>query len=101
MGQQFINVNCHGPDLRQAAVAPPDPWASKAEAFTEIYRQHAWPGIVSKSGPGSDPFHPMVRIALAALDMAVDAFGVRSILDAACGDAGWMHSLFLKRRPGV
>merc|ERR1712106_182425 len=41
----------------------------------------------------------MVRIAITALDIAVDALGITSMLDAACGDAGWITSHFLARRP--
>jgi len=90
------------PDMAQAPPAKDAHAAvSKSEAFTMIYRDAVWPGINSPSGPGSDPFHPMVRIALSALDMVVDAFEVRSILDAACGDAGWITSHFLARRPGL
>eukprot|EP00933_Yihiella_yeosuensis_P032696 TRINITY_DN26326_c0_g1_i1.p1 TRINITY_DN26326_c0_g1~~TRINITY_DN26326_c0_g1_i1.p1 ORF type:complete len:476 (-),score=89.21 TRINITY_DN26326_c0_g1_i1:81-1448(-) len=74
---------------------------SKAEAFSEIYRKGIWPGLFSRSGPGSDPFHPMVRVAITALDMAIDVLGVRSMLDAACGDAEWIAQSFLKRRPEV
>mmetsp|Transcript_76727 Transcript_76727/g.238254 ORF Transcript_76727/g.238254 Transcript_76727/m.238254 type:complete len:311 (+) Transcript_76727:264-1196(+) len=90
------------PDLAQAPAAKDARAAfSKAEAFALIYRDAVWPGLHSPSGPGSDPFHPMVRVALTALDMAVDALGVSSILDAACGDAGWITAHFLARRPGL
>eukprot|EP00747_Dinoflagellata_sp_TGD_P019992 gnl/TRDRNA2_/TRDRNA2_127531_c1_seq1.p1 gnl/TRDRNA2_/TRDRNA2_127531_c1~~gnl/TRDRNA2_/TRDRNA2_127531_c1_seq1.p1 ORF type:complete len:192 (-),score=31.59 gnl/TRDRNA2_/TRDRNA2_127531_c1_seq1:39-575(-) len=41
----------------------------------------------------------MVRIAISALDAAVDAFGIKSMLDAACGDADWIARHFLSRRP--
>jgi len=73
----------------------------RAEAFSRIYQAAVWPGLLSLSGPGSDPFHPMARLALSALDMVVDALGIGSILDAACGDAGWMVAHFLGRRPNV
>lgn len=72
---------------------------SKSKAFTKIYQDVVWAGLNSASGPGSDPFHPMVRIALSALDMAVDGLRVRSLLDVACGDAGWITAHFLARRP--
>jgi len=90
------------PELAQAPAGKDAHAAvSKAEAFASIYREAVWPGRFSASGPGSDPFHPMVRIALSALDMAVDALDITSILDAACGDAGWITSNFLSRRPGI
>mmetsp|Transcript_113513 Transcript_113513/g.315774 ORF Transcript_113513/g.315774 Transcript_113513/m.315774 type:complete len:173 (-) Transcript_113513:75-593(-) len=43
----------------------------------------------------------MARVAITALDAAVDALGARSLLDAACGDAGWIAAHFLARRPGL
>eukprot|EP00435_Cladocopium_sp_Y103_P044849 s353_g12.t1 len=52
-------------------------------------------------GEGSDPFHPMVRIAITVLDMVVDMLGATSMLDAACGDAAWIATAFLSRRPQV
>lgn len=73
----------------------------KAQAFAAIYRRAVWPGVFSKSGPGSDPFHPMARLAITALDAVVDELGIRSILDAACGDAAWLVSGFLARRSEV
>lgn len=87
-------------DLRQAAPTVDFGTSSpKAEVFGEIYQKNVWPGMVSKSGPGSDPFHPMVRLAISALDAVVDAFHITSMMDAACGDAGWITSHFLNRRP--
>lgn len=91
-----------GPDPRQAA--PTEDTGtdkSKADAFADIYHRGIWPGLCSRSGPGSDPFHPMVRVAIAALDMAVDLIGARSILDAACGDAAWIEAHFLSRHPEI
>lgn len=75
------------------------PSEEKAAAFADVYRRGMWRGLLSRSGPGSDPFHPMVRVALTALDAVVDAFGVKSLLDAACGDARWMVEHYLVRRP--
>eukprot|EP00930_Biecheleria_cincta_P013251 TRINITY_DN11911_c0_g1_i1.p1 TRINITY_DN11911_c0_g1~~TRINITY_DN11911_c0_g1_i1.p1 ORF type:complete len:457 (+),score=60.74 TRINITY_DN11911_c0_g1_i1:48-1418(+) len=91
-----------GPDPCQAA-ATEDTGTdkSKADAFAEIYHRGIWPGLLSRSGPGSDPFHPMVRVAIAALDMAVDLVGAQSILDAACGDAAWIAAHFLWRHPEI
>lgn len=100
--QDHVGNACQGPDPRQAA--PTEDTGtdrSKADAFAYIYHKGVWPGLVSRSGPGSDPFHPMVRVAIAALDMAVDLVGAQSILDAACGDAAWMAAHFLSRRPKV
>lgn len=88
---------------RHLATTSPDaaPTEEKATAFAQIYHRGVWPGLLSRSGPGSDPFHPMVRVALTALDAVVDALGVRSVIDAACGDARWIVEHFLARRPEV
>merc|ERR1719161_523809 len=32
----------------------------KAQAYSRVYEGNIWGGEVSRSGPGSDPFHPMV-----------------------------------------
>eukprot|EP00439_Symbiodinium_sp_Y106_P058633 s3096_g8.t1 len=40
----------------------------------------------------------MVRIAVTAIDMALDLLAARSLLDAACGDAAWMVTAVLSRR---
>ncbi|CAJ1417594.1 unnamed protein product [Effrenium voratum] len=90
-----------GPNPEEAAATEDGARHSKADAFAEIYRRGVWPGLCSRSGPGSDPFHPMVRIAITALDMAVDLLEATSMLDAACGDAAWIAAGFLSRRPGV
>ncbi|CAE7863512.1 unnamed protein product [Symbiodinium microadriaticum] len=44
----------NGPDPAQAAKTEDTGTAlSKAEAFSEIYRRNVWPGLLSRSGPGS------------------------------------------------
>lgn len=75
----------------------------KAEAFERIYRRGVWGGIFSGSGPGSDPWSPVVRLAIASLEATLDALGLPSLrlLDAACGDAEWIASQFLPRHPEV
>ncbi|CAE7595545.1 unnamed protein product [Symbiodinium natans] len=40
----------------------------------------------------------MVRIAITAIDMALDLLAAESLLDAACGDAAWMVTAVLSRR---
>jgi SAM-dependent methyltransferase len=58
-------------------------------AFEEIYRTRAWPGSESVSGPGSG----VARTALirAELQALLRELGVRSLLDAGCGDFNWMR----------
>lgn len=59
--------------------------------FADIYRTNAWNGVESLSGPGSgDAATRHVAPAIAEL---VDYLGVRSVLDAACGDGHWMPDL--------
>lgn len=62
-----------------------------AGAFADIYRTNAWAGAESLSGPGSgDAATASMRAAVSAL---VVELGVRSVLDAACGDGYWMPEL--------
>jgi SAM-dependent methyltransferase len=57
-------------------------------AFVEIYERNLWKGTVSISGPGSSLGSTrLVRPALRAL---LRELGIRSLLDAPCGDAGWV-----------
>ena len=59
--------------------------------FEEIYRQNRWNDAESVSGPGSTLIQTeTVRAELPAL---IDGFGVRSVLDAGCGDLNWMKEL--------
>jgi len=70
-------------------------------AFTEIYRAGSWGGGESASGPGSG----IVRTAALRRDLAelLRKRGVRSMLDAGCGDFHWMKEagLDLDRYVGV
>lgn len=59
--------------------------------FRSIYRTNAWNGVESLSGPGSgDAATERIAVHIAQL---VDDLGVRSVLDAACGDGYWMPDL--------
>jgi len=63
--------------------------------FTAIFRTNAWLDGESVSGHGStrargDDF----RAPLLAL---IDAYGIRSILDAPCGDFNWMRDVLAER----
>lgn len=61
------------------------------DIFQTIYRENRWNGIESRSGPGSGPVATR-HVADAILGL-VDELGVRSVLDAACGDGYWMPDL--------
>jgi len=63
--------------------------------FTKIFRTNAWRSGESVSGPGAtrergDDF----RAPLIAL---LDAYAIRSILDAPCGDFNWMRDVLAER----
>lgn len=61
---------------------------SMSAIFTEIYRVNAWQNHESRSGPGSTV--ERCRIVQAGLEVLIEKLGVRSLLDAPCGDFNWM-----------
>src|SRR4051812_5816720 len=69
--------------------------------FTEIYERNLWEETESRSGPGSN----LVKTSAirTQLPILLDALGVRSLLDAPCGDFHWMQytPLHVKRYIGV
>ena len=62
-----------------------------ADVFSRIYATNAWNGVESRSGPGSGA--AATRKLAADIVALVDELGVRSVLDAACGDGYWMPDL--------
>lgn len=63
------------------------------EVFRSIYRTNAWGDRESVSGPGSNPeLTAAIRNALPGL---LRDLKVRTLLDAPCGDFGWMKDLEL------
>lgn len=74
--------------LGRALVAP-----NIEQAFTDIYRSNAWGDPESVSGRGSTLARTtVIRRGLPAL---LAELGVRSLLDAPCGDFNWMRELDL------
>ncbi|EJN11789.1 hypothetical protein PMI42_04802 [Bradyrhizobium sp. YR681] len=64
-----------------------------AARFERIERTNLWGATTSVSGLGSeDPATAAIRDALPAL---LQELGVRSLLDAPCGDAGWIGRIKL------
>jgi len=60
------------------------------EVFADIYRRRVWGDGESRSGPGSGLARTAeIRADLAAL---LATLGVRSMLDAGCGDFHWMQA---------
>jgi hypothetical protein len=69
-------------------------WWQRA-TFTRIFRNNAWQDAESMSGPGSTRARGAdFRPALLAL---LDAYGIRSIVDAPCGDFNWMQDVLAAR----
>jgi hypothetical protein len=68
---------------------------SSEDAFTHIYRNNAFGGKDSVSGPGSD-IH-QTRVIASELPTLFDALKIYSMLDLPCGDFHWMKSVDLNR----
>jgi SAM-dependent methyltransferase len=62
---------------------------SPQKIFSRIYEKNSWANSESLSGDGSDLVQTgAVRRELARL---IEEFGIKSILDAPCGDYNWMQ----------
>jgi hypothetical protein len=69
---------------------------SVEERFTKIYRWNFWQAADSKSGPGSSlPDTENLRRNLPAI---FDKFGIRTMLDAPCGDFYWMKHVVVQTK---
>ena len=66
---------------------------SLGEKFGEIFRQNIWGSPESASGVGSTV--DATEAIRAGLVSICEQFAVKSLLDAPCGDYGWMSSLKL------
>ncbi len=63
-------------------------------AFRRIYTRNAWGSKGSVSGSGSESeFTASLRVTLPDL---LRELGVRSVLDAPCGDFNWMQGVDLR-----
>ena len=61
--------------------------------FTEIYKDNKWKNEESVSGSGST--QSATRFLVQQLDVLIQRFDIRSILDIPCGDFNWMQHLTL------
>ncbi|MCK9556267.1 glycosyltransferase [bacterium] len=61
------------------------------EIFTKIYQHNKWRGTESKSGKGSDSIQTSELIS--ALPAFFKKWGLKIIVDAACGDWNWMSKI--------
>jgi SAM-dependent methyltransferase len=71
-------------------------WAAarrRSRVFRQIFRTNYWGSDSSVSGPGSEL--AQTAIIRAALPALLARHGVRSILDAPCGDFNWMRDVDL------
>jgi hypothetical protein len=59
------------------------------EKFTEVYEKNIFGGRISRSGEGSDLVQ--TEVIRQELPRIVQEYGVRSFLDAPCGDWYWMR----------
>jgi len=73
--------------------------ALKDKAYSIVYEYNVWGSDVSRSGTGSDLWSPEARLAVTALEVVIDKFQIRSMLDCACGDATWMVPFFVAKHP--
>ena len=64
--------------------------ASRAAIFNEFYKENLWEGSVSRSGPGSTL--EQTEAVRKELPLLLQEFGIRSMLDAPCGDFYWMNA---------
>jgi hypothetical protein len=67
---------------------------SRERLFTRIYRANHWGDPASVSGGGSNL--EQTAVLRAALPQVLGALGVRSLLDAPCGDYHWMRHVDLE-----
>lgn len=63
------------------------------EVFSDIHRRRAWGGCESASGPGSG----IIRTSAFSdqIPRLLEEFGVRTLLDAGCGDFNWLKEVEL------
>lgn len=62
--------------------------------FTRIYRDGAWGGKESISGPGSDS--SQTHVIVEALPRLLDELSIETMLDVPCGDWNWMQAVDLR-----
>ena len=66
-----------------------------AEAvFNSIYRNNTWDGDESISGPGASLRH--TEAIRRELPLLIERLGIRTLLDAPCGDFNWMKETKLR-----
>lgn len=90
-------------DLRVAAEWRPDMISlqHKFDSFGTVYHSNLMGGFSSLSGARSDPWNPMARLAINALNKVLARYpDIRTLLDVGCGDMSWMQ-YFLHDHPMI
>ena len=62
-----------------------------ARVFGRIFAANGWGDLETVSGPGSARAH--TEVFRGDLEALLGELGVRSLLDAGCGDGNWVHTL--------
>jgi hypothetical protein len=65
--------------------------SSREAIFSKIYRENQWRDGESRSGPGSNL--AATEILRREMPLVFAELGVRTVLDAPCGDFRWMHDV--------
>lgn len=63
------------------------------ELFTKYYQENSWNGKESLSGPGSD--YEQTKYLIPELQILLNTYNIKSILDVPCGDFNWMKKINL------
>lgn len=81
------------PYINRATSYPGEEYADRMSAFSTIYRENRWGSEESRSGAGSTLSY--TQPLRAALPDLVRRYGVKTLLDAPCGDFHWMQHVDL------
>lgn len=81
--RRYIDVS----DLRDAV--------DLATVFTMSYQTNRWGSSETRSGAGSE--RSRMKQVIVDLGKLIRELGIRSVLDAACGDFNWMQAVSLER----
>jgi len=63
------------------------------ELFTQYYMENSWNGKESLSGPGSD--YEQTKYLIPELQILLNSYKIKSMLDVPCGDFNWMKKVNL------
>lgn len=84
------------PAATDSMQSAPDAPSEMADVFRGIYDRNRWLGTESVSGPGSSL--AATAVVREALPLVLRALAAETLLDAPCGDFGWLSSVELPVR---